>query len=305
MRGGEKMAIFVANILFVLLAVRGGTLLYEAHTSAPPPGAKKNLKAQVIKKLSISEVLFTSFVDPLVVLISPFVRLDEEKKVKLKANLARAEIGDSPQEYIAKAIVTALYSLLVPLLFFAIDFKAFMYISLLLPVAVYAEMSQGYKRVLAKKKRRIEQALPQFIRAILYKLNAGGGAVKADFIKIFSDYHQIAPPALSYDISMLIFDMKGKGIEEGLNKFNNRLNIPEVGLLTDALIGIKRGEKQGDVLENLAREMDARLRDMQAKELEKRPGQVIKACIPIFCVSILIVIYIFVEAIASNLMEMM
>lgn len=299
------MAIFVADMLFVFLAVKGGMLLYEACTSAPPPGAKKNLKTQAVRKLSLQEVLFATFVDPFVVLIAPLIRMDEERQVKLKANLARAEIGDSPKEYLAKAVLLALYSLIIPILFFVIQFKAFMYISLFLPIAVYAEMSQGYKRVLAKKKKRIEQALPQFIRAILYKLNAGGGTVKADFIKIFSDYHQIAPPALSYDISMLIFDMKGKGIEEGLNKFNNRLNIPEVGLLTDALIGIKRGEKQGDVLENLAREMDARLRDMQQKELEKRPGQVIKACIPIFAVSVLIIIYIFVEAIATNLTEMM
>ena len=104
---------------------------------------------------------------------------------------------------------------------------------------------------------------------------------------------------------MLILDMKAKGIEEGLNRFNNRLNIPEVGLLTDALIGIKRGEKQSDVLENLAREMDARLRDMQLKELEKRPGKVIRACIPIFGVSVLIVFYIFIEAISKGLTDIM
>lgn len=299
------MLIFIANVLFVIFAVRGGTLIYAASVNAPPPGAKKNLQTQAATKLPLSVVLLTTFVNPVQAVISPFIKLDEERRIKLKANLARAEIADTPNEYIARAVVIALYCIIVPIFFFIIDFKAFAYISLVLPIVIYVELSQGYKKVLKKKKKRIEQALPQFIRAILYKLSASDGAVKADFIKIFSDYHQIAPPVLSYDISMLILDMKAKGIEEGLNKFNNRLNIPEVGLLTDALIGIKRGEKQTAVLENLAREMDARLRDMQQKELEKRPAQVIRACIPIFCVSVLMVIYIFVEAIASNLTDMM
>ena len=130
---------------------------------------------------------------------------------------------------------------------------------------------------------------------------AAQAAIKADMITIFEDYLRIAPDVFVYDIQKLVTEMKAKDIETALNNFNKRLAIPEVSLLTDALVGLTRGERQTEVLDSLAREMDVKIKNSISAELEKRPGKVLLASIPLFVMAIVAIFYVFINATISGL----
>ncbi|QIB70754.1 hypothetical protein Ami103574_10795 [Aminipila butyrica] len=160
----------------------------------------------------------------------------------------------------------------------------------------------SYKTELKKKRNEIEMGLPGFIRSILYKLNdKKSGVIKADLISIFEDYLKVANPVFAWDISVLIMEMKAKDIEVAVRSFNNRLAIPEVGFLCNALIGLTRGEYQSETLASLAREMDIKSKENIKRELEKRPSKVLIACIPLFAISFLAIGYVMLQAMTGGL----
>jgi hypothetical protein len=94
--------------------------------------------------------------------------------------------------------------------------------------------------------------------------------------------------------------MKSKDVESALRNFNTRLGIPEVSFLCNALIGLTRGEHQNDALSNLAREIDIRSREQIRRELDKRPGKVFRACIPLIIVSFIAIGYTLIAALINS-----
>jgi len=263
------------------------------------PGRKANKafdNAVVVKK-SFTAVLKDSFINPFAALIEPLIIMNDTKESKLSASLKRAGINDTPRMYYAKAVISSLLLLPLPLLFYVLGMTLFVPLSALLIAAVFFYMAGGYMSALKKKRSTIERVLPSFIRAVLYKLNErSSGVVKADLISIFESYLVVAHPVFVYDVSILILEMKSKDSETALRNFNNRLGIPEVGFLCNALIGITRGEHQNDVLSNLAHEIDVKSKEHIRRELEKRPAKVFRACIPLFVISFAAIGYTLITA---------
>ena len=81
-----------------------------------------------------------------------------------------------------------------------------------------------------------------------------------DLIQVFEDYLKVSSEVFYYDIAVLILDMKAKDIETALRNFNERVGLVEVSFLTNALIGLYRGEHQAEALHYLAKDMDIKAR---------------------------------------------
>lgn len=295
--------IFIINILFAILLIKGMLLIYDSAKNIPPARTTKHLQSQAVKKRDVIRVIEETLVEPLSTMLLPLVRISKEKELKLLRDLPRAGILKKPKEYYAHALAIAVYSLFIPVLTILAGMKTVSIISLLIPVVAFLHFTTTYQDELEKKKKQIEFVLPSFIRAIIYKINDNGGqaAIKADMITIFEDYLRIAPDVFVYDIQKLVTEMKAKDIETALNNFNKRLAIPEVSLLTDALVGLTRGERQTEVLDSLAREMDVKIKNSIRAELEKRPGKVLLASIPLFVMAIVAIFYVFINATISGL----
>lgn len=294
--------IVIVKLILVATIVKGIILIYDNKNNVPPPGAGKKLKALAAPKKVLFETITDTFIFPVAALIEPFIKISPQKRFQLQRSLSRAEIDDNPEMYYAKAVAWAIYSAIIPILFFMMGARPIAVIMCAAPPIVLFDLATKYRDVLSKKKKKIELALPAFIRAILYKLNSENDTViKADLIGIFEDYNRIAPPEFTYDISILVIDMKAISVEAGLNNFSKRLGIPEVHQLSEALIGITRGEHQNDVLAALAREMDVRLKENTRKELEDRPGKVVAASIPLFLMGVIAIFYVFVSAMMQGI----
>lgn len=286
-------------LLFILLFI-AGYLLCIQFFRLPPARTGKNLKNAVAAKEATGTKIYNGVVMPFIKPVSLFIRIEPEGEMEMAAMLRRGGLDLTPREYYARAVVTAMLTLPLSLMILIAGVRQLLPITLAFSVIVYFHFMTDLNDKLKAKKEQIELGLPGFIRSILYKLDdvntdkTGHNVVQVDLIQIFEDYLKVANEVFSYDIAVLIMEMKSKDMETALRHFNERIGLAEVSFLTNALIGLNRGEHQGETLSALARDMDIKARENIRKVLLKRPGVVRLASIPLVIVSIATLLFVIV-----------
>ena len=293
--------ITASKVIFALLLYKFFLVLLDIIYRRPHKNANKAFEKAVRRKKSLGVKLMDGFITPVALLLEPFVYVSKDKEITLEYALKRAGINESPRLYYAKSFVAAALTVPLPVLLYVFGLNYLVPVGALMVVAIFYRQATGYKEILRQKREQIERLLPGFIRSILYRLNENReGLVKADLISIFENYLRVANPVFAYDVSVLIMEMKAKDVEPALRNFNNRLGIPEVNFLCNALIGITRGEHQGDILASLAREMDVKVKENIRRELDRRPGKVYRACIPLVAISFIAISYVLITAVMGG-----
>jgi hypothetical protein len=211
--------------------------------------------------------------------------------------LRRGGLELTPKEYYARAILCASLTLLLMPLLIAIGADNLAPIVLIFAVVVYFHFMTDLKDQMKEKKRRIEMELPGFIRSILYRLedskdSSNRAVVQVDLIEIFEDYLKVASDVFRNDISILVMEMKSQNIETALRSFNERLGLTDVSFLVNALIGLHRGEHQGEALAYLARDMDIKAKEALKKKLNNLPRRVKIASIPLVAATLACLLYV-------------
>jgi hypothetical protein len=283
-------------IIFVLLTA-AGILICRQLLKIPKLSMKKNIKNLQAEKEKPGKRLINRFIMPLANPVSRFIPLDPVKEAQMVSMLRRGGLELTPKEYYARAILCAAFTLLlVPLLIF-IGAANLAPIVLLFAAVIYFHFMTDLKDQLKEKKKRIEIELPGFVRSILYRLedNKRDGSrivVQVDLIQIFEDYLKVASEAFREDVAILVMEMKAKDIETALRNFNERLGLTEVSFLVAALIGLHRGEHQGEALSYLARDMDIKAKEALKKKLNSLPRRVKIASIPLVAVTLASLFYV-------------
>lgn len=283
-------------IIFILLFV-AGFLICRQFLKIPQSSMKRNLKTLQTEREKPGKRLLNRFIMPLVTPVSRFIRIDPVSEAKMASMLQRGELELTPKEYYARAILCALFTLPVALLLFAIGAANIAPVVLIFSVVVYFHMMTDLKDKLKEKKALIEIELPSFVRSILYKLDdmridGNQTVVQVDLIQIFEDYLMVASDVFYYDVSVLVMEMKAKDIETALRNFNQRIGLTDVSFLVNALIGLYRGEHQGEALAYLARDMDIKAKEALRKKLDKLPSRIKIASIPLVVVTLACLIYV-------------
>ena len=288
------------NILFFVLLYAGLFLLLLFLLKVPTKRSGQNLRTQVAVKVKMGTRLFHLAVKPLIKPVSMLIRLDPAKEAGLLQMLRRGGLDLAPREYYARAVVCAVFTLPLSLLTMILGVGQLAPVTLVFSIVVYFHCMTDLKDKLKKKKDMIEAGLPGFIRSIIYKLDqtsreADEIKVQADLIGIFADYLRVANDVFYYDVAVLITEMKSMDIQTALRNFADRVGLTEVNFLVGALIGLERGERQGDTLSALAKDMDLKAREYIKKQLAKRPGKVRMATIPLVIVAIATLLYVIVS----------
>lgn len=287
---------FYQMIIFVLLTA-AGILICRQLLKIPKLSMKKNIKNLQAEKEKPGKRLINRFIMPLAKPVSRFIPLDPVKEAQMASMLRRGGLELTPKEYYARAILCAAFTLLlIPLLIF-IGAANLAPIVLLFAVVIYFHFMTDLKDQLKEKKKRIEMELPGFVRSILYRLedskrDGSRIVVQVDLIQIFEDYLKVASEAFREDVAILVMEMKAKDIETALRNFNERLGLTEVSFLTSALIGLHRGEHQGEALSYLARDMDIKAKEALKKKLNSLPRRVKIASIPLVAVTLASLFYV-------------
>ena len=287
---------FYQIIIFVLLTA-AGFLICRQLLKIPKLSMKKNIKNLQVEKEKASKRLLNRFVMPLVKPFARLIPLDPAKEARMTSTLKRGGLELTPKEYYARAILCALFTLPLALLLFAIGAANLAPIVLIFSVVVYFHFMTDLKDKMKEKKNRIEMELPGFVRSILYKLDdIKGGSnktiVQVDLIQIFEDYLKVASDVFYYDVAVLVMEMKSKDIETALRNFNERIGLTDVSFLVNALIGLHRGEHQGEALAYLARDMDTKAKEALKKKLNKLPRRIKIASIPLVAVTLASLLYV-------------
>lgn len=296
---------FYQIIVFVLLTA-AGFLICRQLLKIPKMSMKKNIRHLQDKKEKTGSRLLNRFVMPLVKPVSRLIPLDPVKEARMASTLHRGGLELTPKEYYARAIICAIFILPIALLLLAIGATNLVPIVLIFSIVVYFHFMTDLKDKMKEKKMRIEMELPGFVRSILYKLDdikadSKKAVVQVDLIQIFEDYLKVASDVFYYDVSVLVMEMKAKDIETALRNFNERIGLAEVSFLVNALIGLHRGEHQGEALAYLARDMDIKAKEALKKKLNKLPRRIKIASIPLVAVTLASLLYV----IGSHLIKSM
>lgn len=287
---------FYQLIIFILLTA-AGFLICKELLKIPKLNMKKNIRHLQTKKEKAGKRLLNRLVMPLVKPVSRLIPLDPAKEARMAYMLRRGGLGLTPKEYYARAILCALFILPLALLLVAIGAANIAPIVLIFSVVVYFHFMTDLKDKMKEKKNRIETELPGFVRSILYKLEdiregSPKIVVQVDLIQIFEDYLKVASDVFRYDVAVLVMEMKSKDIETALRNFNERIGLTDVSFLVNALIGLYRGEHQGEALAYLARDMDIKAKEALKKKLNNLPGKVKIASIPLVAVTLASLLYV-------------
>lgn len=286
---------FYQMIVFILLTV-AGFLICREILKIPKENMKKNIKHLQTEKEKPGKRLLNRFIMPLVKPVSRLIRLDPIKEARMASMLRRGGQELSPKEYYARAILCAVFTLPLGFLLYIIGAANLVPITLIFAVISYFHFMTDLKDAMKEKKNRIEIELPSFVRSILYKLDDIRGdrqsVVQVDLIQIFEDYLKVASDVFRYDVSVLVMEMKAKDIETALRNFNDRIGLTDVSFLVNALIGLHRGEHQGEALAYLARDMDVKAKEALRKKLNKLPGMVKMGSIPLAVITLACLLYV-------------
>ena len=243
------------------------------------------------RKQSIGERFYTSVTYPLTKIISKFIRMEGYQKRKLEKDLQRAGINLTPAEYYAKAYVTAGLVILSSFLFIPLGLPMITMCVMILGIMLFFKERQSVKEKLNKINGKILDELPRFVRTYNNSLKSS-----KDILKFMERYRKIAGDDFKYDLDILITDLKTGNTEEALQRFDERVNIPQLSTFISGVIGTSKGIDQETFFYLTEQDMKILARENTKREIAKRPGKIKKATVAVGVMMFLLYLYpIFID----------
>lgn len=277
-------------ILTVLLLAFGIYILVGNFIDFPTKRTEKAMSA-FRRKQGIGERFYTAVTYPLTKIISKFIRPENYQKRKLEKDLARAGINLSPAEYYAKAYVTAGLVILSSFIFIPLGLTVITMCVMLLGIMLFFKERQAVREKLKKINGKILDELPRFVRTYNNSLKSS-----KDILKFMERYRKIAGDDFKYDLDILITDLKTGNTEDALQRFDERVNIPQLSTFISGVIGTSKGIDQETFFYLMEQDMKILARENIKREIAKRPGKIKKATIAVGVMMFLLYLYpIFID----------
>ena len=277
-------------ILTVLLLAFGIYILVGNFIDFPTKRTEKAMSA-FMRKQGIGERFYTAVTYPLTKIISKFIRPENYQKRKLEKDLARAGINLSPAEYYAKAYVTAGLVILSSFIFIPLGLTVITMCVMLLGIMLFFKERQADREKLKKINGKILDELPRFVRTYNNSLKSS-----KDILKFMERYRKIAGDDFKYDLDILITDLKTGNTEDALQRFDERVNIPQLSTFISGVIGTSKGIDQETFFYLMEQDMKILARENIKREIAKRPGKIKKATIAVGVMMFLLYLYpIFID----------
>lgn len=226
---------------------------------------------------------------------APLIPLSESSEKKMNDNLKRADIPYNAKEYYAKAILSACLGILVTVFATTLNSTILVIGGILMTIYLFFKNYDEVNDILQNKAKLLEDEIPTFVRSI-----ESGLHTDRDIIRGFERYKKIASPAMASELDIVIADMQASSVAQGLMRFDNRLNSPEISRLCAALIEVDRGIDNSLTLQYLAQDMTTMHRQIIQRELDKRPGQMKRAILPAGIILVVMMFYILIEAVIRS-----
>lgn len=228
------------------------------------------------------------------VVLAKYIPMNEYKKHRMKNTLQAAGINQTPEEYMAFALlksglmgVGAILSLMI--------------IPLLAPVLLFLTILIYFKEIkkadekLSAKRAKIEFELPRFVATITQELKAS-----RDVLGILENYKRNAGEAFRYELDVLTADMRSGSYEAALTRFEARINSPMLSDITRGLISVLRGDDGAMYFHMLSHDMkQLELQRLKAKAMKIPPRIRVFSFLMLMCFVITYIVIIISEILRS------
>ena len=227
--------------------------------------------------------------------IADKLKLNEYKRLQLKADLDSADMTVSPEQYVANAIVKALFIgiFAIPFLFFA------PILSLLIAVIAVVIYFTEYKKVgkiIRGKRQRIEYELPRLVSSIDKTLTHS-----RDVLGILDSYREHAGEDLRRELDITVADMRSGNYEVALTRLESRVGSSMMSDVTRGLISVIHGDKTDVYWGNLVLKFSDYQRTLLKSEANKAPKRVRKLSMALLFCFMLIYVVVIGQVLLSSL----
>lgn len=228
------------------------------------------------------------------VVLAKYIPMDEYKKHRLQNTLHAAGMNQTPEEYVAFALLKSglvglgaiLCLMILPLLAPVLLFLA---------ILIYFREIKKADEKLSVKREKIESELPRFVATITQELKAS-----RDVIGILENYKKNAGEIFGYELDVLTADMRSGSYEAALTRFEARLNSPMLSDITRGLISVLRGDDGAMYFQMLSHDMkQLELQSLKAKAMKIPPKIRVFSFLMLMCFVMTYVVIIISEILRS------
>ncbi len=220
-------------------------------------------------------------------IITSKLRLNEYKRLQLKIDLESADMSISPEQYVANAIVKALFTgvFAIPFLFFAPIISV---IIVIIAVVIYFSEYKKVSKIIKEKRGRIEYELPRLVSTIDKTL-----IHSRDVLSILDSHREHAGEELRRELDITVADMRSGNYEVALTRLESRVGSSMMSDVTRGLISVIRGDKTDVYWGNLVIKFSDYQRTLLKNEANRAPKRVRKLSMALlFCFMMVYVVVI-------------
>lgn len=257
----------------------------------PVSKAIKSLGKRKNKQISRLEIWLGDFSN----FIASKLRLNEYKRLQLKADLESADMTLSPEQYVGNAIVKSVLVavLAIPFLFFAPLISLVMFI---IAIAVYVGEYKKVGKIIREKRRKIEYELPRLVSSIDKTLIRS-----RDVLGILDSYREHAGEELRRELEITVADMRSGNYEVALTRLESRVGSSMMSDVTRGLISVIRGDKTDVYWGNLVLKFSDYQRTLLKAEANKAPKRVRKLSMALLFCFMLVYVVVIGQVLLSSL----
>lgn len=257
----------------------------------PVSKAIKSLGKRKNKQISRLEIWLGDFSN----FIASKLRLNEYKRLQLKADLESADMTLSPEQYVGNAIVKSVLVavLAIPFLFFA---PLISLVMIIIAIAVYVGEYRKVGKIIREKRRKIEYELPRLVSSIDKTL-----IHSRDVLGILDFYREHAGEELRRELEITVADMRSGNYEVALTRLESRVGSSMMSDVTRGLISVIRGDKTDVYWGNLVLKFSDYQRTLLKTEANKAPKRVRKLSMALLFCFMLVYVVVIGQVLLSSL----
>lgn len=228
-------------------------------------------------------------------LIASKLRLNDYKRLQLKIDLESADMSMSPEQYVANAIVKALFIgvFAIPFLFFAPILPSLIAV---IAVVIYFTDYKKVGKIIRGKRQKIEYELPRLVSSIDKTL-----VHSRDVLGILDSYREHAGEELRRELDITVADMRSGNYEVALTRLESRVGSSMMSDVTRGLVSVIRGDKTDVYWGNLVLKFSDYQRTLLKNEANKAPKRVRKLSMALLFCFMLVYVAVIGQVLISSL----
>ena len=250
--------------MFFLLCT-GSYFLLENIALSPTSAAKK----AALHRGGVKATWLQASISRLAAKIAGHISFsDELKRQKLQTELISVGSPDSPEQFMALTVATAILHAIPGIVLLPITPLPGLILATAMAIRAYRKQRNKLTELAQKRREVIEMELPQFARTIRQSLSS-----TRDVVQIMEAYRKICGPVLRKEIDRTLNDLKSGNAHKALTALDARINSPQVSALVRGLIGLLQGDDQRNYFEMVAFDCAKAQDELIKRELLKRPDR--------------------------------